>query len=517
MFNFGDEKVILKSKGKEYCGAELKKLVSGRAAYLAVQECKNLLLCEEDNFEFVLNFLAGIYSGKELFLLTDKNKRQILEGDFIDTVQASDMDFVIPEVNPDEVFINFYTSGSTGRMKKARKSLQNLLNEANDLYEKFSPDKNLVFITTTKMSHMFGMTFALMFPLVNGYVIDTDIIKFPEQIEQQDYVFISTPSFLDRMAKYNINPVPPKYIFTAGDKLKNSTFAFFEEKSNVIDIYGSTECGIIAYRTSSTADWLTAFSDVEVSVDSDSVIHIKSRYFLENEQVMGDLIELDGNRFKITGRADRILKIQEKRISAVELEEYLNKNELIENSYCFKYNEKIAAAVVLTQEGKEKLLETGSVELIKILKSHVAAYSELYPQKWRFLPEIPKTVTGKIDREKLEMIFGLNLSLPLVFDINSDKNCAQITLAFLKNSNFFNGHFPDLPILPGVVQLFFAHFYAENIFKIEIPCNKIKKIKFTKVIKPDAKIQLILKSNDLSVDYTYTDGQNIFSSGTFIK
>ena len=277
MFNFGDEKVILKSKGKEYCGAELKKLVSGRAAYLAVQECKNLLLCEEDNFEFVLNFLAGIYSGKELFLLTDKNKRQILEGDFIDTVQASDMDFVIPEVNPDEVFINFYTSGSTGRMKKARKSLQNLLNEANDLYEKFSPDKNLVFITTTKMSHMFGMTFALMFPLVNGYVIDTDIIKFPEQIEQQDYVFISTPSFLDRMAKYNINPVPPKYIFTAGDKLKNSTFAFFEEKSNVIDIYGSTECGIIAYRTSSTADWLTAFSDVEVSVDSDSVIHIKSR------------------------------------------------------------------------------------------------------------------------------------------------------------------------------------------------------------------------------------------------
>ena len=515
MFNFGDEKVILTHKGKEYRWHEVRELVTGRAAYLKHCECKNLLLCEDDNFEFILNFLAGIYSGKELFLLSDPNKKDLLEEEFITDVKSSGA--YLPDIEPEKVFVNFYTSGTTGKMKKVRKTLQNLINEATDLYAEFPLDKKLIFVTTTKMSHMFGMTFALMYPLVNGFVIDTDVIKFPEQIKKQDYVFVSTPSFLDRMAKYNINPVPSEYIFTAGDKLKNSTFEFFEHNSNVVDIYGSTECGVMAYRTSSKTDWLKVFPNVRISTGADNCICVKSNYFMEDEQLMGDIIEICDDKFKIVGRSDRILKNKKKRISAAELEEYLNKNEFVEQSYCFKYNEKIAAAVVLTKDGKEELLKTGSVEFIKSLKSYMTKYSEIYPQKWRFLPEIPKTITGKTDKAILNEIFGLHLSLPLIFDINSDKNNAEITLAFLRNSNFFQGHFPDIPILPGVVQLFFAHFYAQKVFGIDISCRKKKKIKFTRIIKPDTKIKLVLKSNELSVDYTYTDGQNIFSSGTFIK
>ena len=83
MFKFGDEKVIIKHKGKDYTGKEIKTLVLKRANFFAKKSCKNLLLYEDDNFEFIINFLGGIYAGKEIFLLTDYNKLNLLSGNFI--------------------------------------------------------------------------------------------------------------------------------------------------------------------------------------------------------------------------------------------------------------------------------------------------------------------------------------------------------------------------------------------------------------------------------------------------
>lgn len=532
MFNFGDEKVVLKHKGKEYTAGELKELALARAGLLAQNICPNLLLCSDDNFEFIIDFWAGIFAKKEIFLLTDKKKKDLLQGDFIMEAAGNGHALELPSIDvpaldwpasellaiePEKVFINFYTSGTTSEPKKVRKSLQNLIDEALDLYAKFPVDEDAVFVTTTKLTHMFGMTFAFMYPFVNGFVINTDVIKFPEQIKDEKFAFISTPSFLDKMAKYNINPMPPAYIFTAGDKLKNSTFEFFENQSKVVEIYGSTESGVIASRTSSKETYLTPLPNVRVSAGSDNQICVKSNYFMEDFLILNDVIEKKDEKFRILSRSDRVLKIQEKRISALELEEILNKSQYVDNSYCFKYGEKIAAVIVLSETGKKLLLETSTAEMIKALKKHVKQYSELYPQKWRFLHEIPKTETGKINKAVIDKIFGINLSMPLVFDKKINSNKVEITLAFLKNSNFFNGHFPEIPILPGVVQLFFAHFFAENEFCTDISVHKIKKIKFSKIIKPDTKIILNLSDNDLSVDYSYTDGENIFSSGTFIK
>ena len=134
-----------------------------------------------------------------------------------------------------------------------------------------------------------------------------------------------------------------------------------------------------------------------------------------------------------------------------------------------------------------------------------------------FLYEIPKNSAGKTDKTKIENIFGLNLSMPFVIDKKITENGAEIKLIFLKNSNFFKGHFPDVAILPGVVQLFFAHFLAEDVFDEKISMKKIKKIKFSRVIKPEREVILKLKNSELSVDFIFKDSENQFSSGTFIK
>lgn len=518
MFNFDDKKIIIKHKNTDYSVREIKDMISPRVVWLRKQDRQKILLTAEDNFDFILNFLSGIYAEKEIFLLTDINKIDTFDDSYIKEIK--NFDYEIAQLDlPDEnkIFINFYTSGSTGSPKVIKKTLHNLVTEAKDLIKQFSIPEKFQFLTTAKMTHMFGMTFALLYPLINGYVINADIIKFPEEIDAENYVFISTPSFLDRMAKYDYNPHPPRYIFTAGDRLNNKTFEYFEKKSQVVEIYGSTESGTIAYRTSSSNDYLTPFDKVKILTDENSQIIVKSDYFLEKELKLNDIIEKTGESFKILGRSDRLFKVQEKRISAVELENILNKCELVENSYCIKTGEKIGAAVVLSVSGAEKLMKFGNISLIKELKAFMQKYSEIIPQRWRFLPELPKNSAGKTDRKKIERIFSLNLSMPFVIDKKSSKDEAELKIIFLKNSNFFKGHFPDVPILPGVVQLFFAHFFAEDAFNINLSTNKIKKIKFSRVIKPDKEVILKLKNNDLSLDFIYTDNENPFSSGTFIK
>ena len=518
MFNFDDDKVVVKYKNTDYSWEQIKKIISPKICWLKNQKNQKLLLIAENNFEFILNFLSGIYAGKEIFLLTDINRLSDFDESFIKEVENKDCKVQdLDLVDEKKVFVNFYTSGSTGVPKVIKKSLYNLIVEAEDLNEQFSIPEGCQFLTTAKMTHMFGMTFALMYPLVNGYVINADIIKFPEEINCDDFVFISTPSFLDRMAKYDYNPYPPRYVFTAGDKLNDFTFKYFEKTSKVIEIYGSTESGMIAYRDSSVESFLNPFKKVEVLTDNSSQIIVKSDYFLEDELQLNDIIEKSGDKFKILGRSDRLFKVQEKRISAVELENILKKNEFIENSYCLKVGEKIGAAVVLSKLGVEKLLKSGSIDLIKELKVFMQKYSEIVPQRWRFLSELPKNSAGKTDRKRIEKIFALNLSIPFVIDKKVSKDEAELRIVFLKNSNFFKGHFPDVPVLPGVVQVFFAHFFAEDAFDMNISKNKIKKIKFSRVIKPDREVILKLKNNNLSLDFVYTDNESPFSSGTFIK
>ena len=90
-------------------------------------------------------------------------------------------------------------------------------------------------------------------------------------------------------------------------------------------------------------------------------------------------------------------------------------------------------------------------------------------------------------------------------------------MIFTKKSNFFDGHFENFPIVPGVVQLFFADYFAEDIFAQKLPLEDIKKIKFSNIILPDVPVNLVLKNNEKNIEFTYLSDDKIFSSGIFVK
>lgn len=402
----------------------------------------------------------------------------------------------------------FHTSGSTGEPKIIEKSYDCVLKEGQDLAEffKFTPDT--VFVSTVPKEFMYGTTFTIMLPKILGCSVDPDKVLYPEDIKDYEkYVFVSTPSFLEKLAKYGYRfKHKPQMIITAGAKLDDNVFEYLEGIScGVTEIYGSTEAGVIAYRQSAH-DNLKFFDNV-IFVENNS---IKSPYFDEDELILNDDLEFLGNGFIVRGRNDRIVKIQEKRVSLDEVEKILNSNEFVKKSYCLKLNDKLCAAVILNNEGRKILSSKGKLEVIKILKNCCGA------KKWRFLHELPVNRRGKINRERIEEIFNTNITYPNITDFLINGDCAEFNLVFPKNSNFFKGHFTHFPILPGVVQLFFAKEFIKDAFGLEFTPEKIKKIKFSSVIKPDTEVLLSLKRSEKNVDYKFTNSEITFSSGTFV-
>lgn len=404
----------------------------------------------------------------------------------------------------------FHTSGSSGEPKIVKKSYKCVLAEGQDLAEffKFSPDT--VFVSTVTPDFMYGTTFTVMLPKVLGCKVDEERVLYPEDIKDYEkYVFVSTPSFLEKLAKYNFTfKRKPQMIISAGAKLADNVFEYLEKISlGVTEIYGSTEAGVIAYRQCAR-DNLKFFENVTYKNNT-----IKSPYFDESELTLNDEIEFLQNGFVVKKRNDRIVKIQEKRVSLSEVENILNLTEFIEKSYCLKLDDKLCAAAVLTVKGREFLEKKGKLELIKILKMSGSA---ALCKKWRFLHDLPVTERGKINRERITEIFNTNITYPNIIDFSINSDFAQFKLVFPLSSNFFKGHFTDFPILPGVVQLFFAKEFIKDAFNLDFVPETVKKIKFSSVIKPDTQVALTLKRKEKSIDFMFTNGDITFSSGSFV-
>lgn len=487
---------------------EFKRYVAGQTKEFKKSEKENVVLLCENYFDFAVNFFASIFARKNIYLLTDRTRLSLLDFEYIlpDAPQACSGAFS-GDFDADKIQINLFTSGSTGVPKNIMKTIYNFEAEAQSIIDEFNLSGDYIIASTTSSAHSFGITFNFILPFLGGFKINRKKVEFPEHLNIKDkYILISTPSFMEKLAKYDFEfEYPPERIFLAGAKMKPELYDYYSRFTDVIDIYGSTETGDIGWKRG--GDIFNVFSDVEVDAAYDGRIIVKSEFFPEREVILNDLVEkLSENKFILKKRSDRIVKIQEKRISLDEMENNLKKHKSVKDCRSFVYDDKFCCAVV-----------TDDVEIqASDLRHFLLQFSEIVPKKWRILDEIPRNMSGKIDTMKLRKIFGVNISYPFIFSRQSASEAAEVELLFRENSNFLNGHFDKLPVIPGVVQLYYAKFFAEDVFGISLPHNQIKKVKFSNVMKPENKIKLKLNLKEKSLDFAYLSDDKLFSSGIFV-
>ena len=101
--------------------------------------------------------------------------------------------------------------------------------------------------------------------------------------------------------------------------------------------------------------------------------------------------------------------------------------------------------------------------------------------------------------------------------IDSEKIEGQ-TISFVlrlpQNLTYLRGHFPEAPILPGVVQIDWAIAFAKRYLGIDGEFHKMENIKFKNIISPDVLLNLtIVKSDNEKITFEYQSEKGSHSSG----
>ena len=479
---------------------------------------ENIIISGEEILPFFVNFFTAVYAKKHIFLVDEVLKLKNIGFEY-DVLSDFDLNFspnegILPAVNEKEIFVSLLTSGSSGNPKIIKNTLFNLLAEAKGIIDSIGlEEKQYTVVTTTTPTHRYGLTYIVLIPLLMGYIISCDKLSYPDTLREKNSVLVTTPSFLDFVKNSGLNfTCTPEIIFSAGSKLKQETFEYFEKAHKVVDIYGSTETGTSAYRKSSKEKELTLLNDVKMKACEDGTI-VYTPYAIEKEVKVSDLTEVHGNKIILKNRADRLLKIQDKRISAVGLEDELRQNSFVSDAYCFKPDEKIACLCALTDEGREFLLSNGINELKKSLKGFLRERFDIVPQRWKFIDKLPETKRGKTDTEFISRLFSINFSFPVILKREQTKDSAKFSLWFYPSSNFYKGHFPSFKVTPGVVQLYLVSFLGNRVFGVELSDGQMKRIKFSNIIKAGEIVELELSKKGQNVSYEYKKGEKTYSSG----
>lgn len=308
----------------------------------------------------------------------------------------------------------FHTSGSTGKSKRIPKTFEMLAKEVQfhrDWYRKnypeFSDPDSVTFLGTVQWDHMYGTLWMKMLPKALGAKVSAAVIASPEELiaemlAAKNVFLVTTPSFLERFIKYAEAYELPRNvveIITSGSRLRRDTAERMRGIFGVCprQIYGSTETGGIAWcRDDDTAQ---VFDEVKVSV-KDGRLCVRSPYSFKRSYLMGDAVEMAADRrsFKLLGRVDRLVKINEERVNLAEMEDKVRGLGFLD-----------AALVVLNGEHGPCLgLVVASAPLapLKMREKLLKIFPKgTVPKKFRFVPEIPKNAQGKVLKSEIEQMF----------------------------------------------------------------------------------------------------------------
>jgi 3-hydroxymyristoyl/3-hydroxydecanoyl-(acyl carrier protein) dehydratase len=105
---------------------------------------------------------------------------------------------------------------------------------------------------------------------------------------------------------------------------------------------------------------------------------------------------------------------------------------------------------------------------------------------------------------------------PVTSLLQENAQKVKISLQLPESLLYFKGHFPDAPILPGVVQTDWAIHFGRQFFPLKGEFKSLEVLKFQKVLRPGdtptLELEFDAEKNGLQFRYMSTHGRH--SSGT---
>lgn len=309
------------------------------------------------------------------------------------------------------------TSGSSGTpktiVKTARQLWLNGLVCGKDFA--FPAGNHITAICTVSIQHLYGLICQIMMPFQLGWQMARKQQFFPEDVQllskqSAQSVLISSPTMLASIDWQRLSFPNLKGVVSAGGMLSPALDSEVAQHLGfpITDFYGTTEAGAIAYRRGVPL-W-QPMTGANIGVDERSALWIEADW-LESREQSEDIIEWHGKQFAMLGRADRIIKLGDKRTSLLQLEQALAKHPWVVDNYIAKHpikQQRLAAWVALNEQGLSILALQGRKAVIAELRTYLAQAEDktALPRFWRFTDILPRNSQSKISKMIFEQQFS---------------------------------------------------------------------------------------------------------------
>ena len=291
------------------------------------------------------------------------------------------------------------------------------------------------------------------------------------------------------------------------------------------EIYGSSETGGVAWRQGGER-W-QPFAGVALSLNEQGALKLTSPYLpVDHCEQTADAAEIQADgRFILRGRLDRIVKLEEKRISLPMLEQALGSHPWVADARLGVIQEGrafLGALVALNPAGIHALRNQGRRAVTDGLRRHLSSHCEAIalPRRWRLLAQLPYSSQGKLAQATVEALVGAPRPTRVepLSAVEQDGEWL-LELEVPLDLAHFTGHFPQTPVLPGVVQIDWAQQLAKRLIADLPPrFGGMEVLKFQQLVRPGDRLQLTLRFDATrgKLYFAFRNGEAACSSGRIL-
>lgn len=505
----------------------------------------------DDSYDFAAALYGAWHAGKQVFLPGDAQpatlQRLLPEVDGCAGALPGALRPVagakpaLAPLDPRTTGLCVYTSGSSGEPLAIHKRLDQLDAEIHHQQlvfgERVDTGGPARVYGTVSHQHIYGLLFCTLWPLAAGRPFVAERLVYPEEmaarLAEGGCILVSSPAHLRRLpealdwqparsrlrAVYSSGgPLPPEAAQASLELLGQSP----------IEVFGSSETGGIAWRQRAVqGERWTLLPGVEWRIDDGDLLAVRSAHLPGADWwVSADRVRAlpasEGGGFAMLGRADRIAKIEEKRVSLTAVEAALAACSEVEEARVLvlghEGSQRLAAAVVPSQSGWALLQRDGKRALNERLRAVLLQTVErvALPRSWRYLHALPVNAQGKSTESLLSALF--RPMMPKVTWRSREAQDAQAELDIVPELLVFDGHFPDAAVLPGVAQLDWAVTLARECFALPPGFQRIEALKFRRQVAPGTRLLLELQWHEAErvLVFAYHSGGEMHASGRIV-
>ncbi len=327
---------------------------------------------------------------------------------------TADSDEAVPQIDVRQRVAILFTSGSTGNPQPHAKHWGTLVagTKAEAARLALPPGTSTSFVGTVPPQHMYGLESTVLIAWQTGNALSAAHPFYPADVATAlaqlpaPRVLVSTPVHLRALLDAGIALPPIARVLSATAPLTPRLAQEVETqiRTRLIEIYGSTETGVIASRrTTETAGW-HLIPGVRLVPEGERTRAEGGP--VEPPIVLNDIIEsLDEEHFLLHGRLADLINIAGKRHSLASLNHILNTIPGVRDGAFHMPDEsdperitRLAACVVAPTLDAPRLLAALRERIDPVF----------LPRPLVFVDALPRNSTGKLPRQALEALFRNN-------------------------------------------------------------------------------------------------------------